>query len=103
MLESYLAEVLPTGFRLVDSHRNDHLGDFCVDGAKVHVNGLVVSVTLAGPVVSGVAHGLIRRFEVIVENDVGFARTLAILSDEEGGGVEVETLAGRCQRIGIPA
>ena len=98
----HLTEVLPAGFRLVDSHRNDDLGDLRVDSAKVHVNSLVIPVTLAGSVVSGVAHGLIRRFEVVVENDVGFASTLSVLADKEGGGVEVKALAGRCQRIGIP-
>ena len=99
---THLTEVLSAGFRLVDCDRNHNLRNLRIDSTKIHKDGLVVSVAFAGPVVTGVAHRLIRGFQVVVKNNVCIARALAVLSNEEGGGVEIETLARRCQRIRIP-
>lgn len=99
---THLAEVLTAGFGLVDRYRDHNLGDLCVDGSEIDEYSLIISVAFTRSIVARVTYGLVRGFEVVVKNDVGFAGALAILSDEEGGGVEVETLAWGCQRIRIP-
>jgi len=87
----HLAEILPPLVGLVDGHHDDQLGDPAVNLAELDEQGLVVTVAVpARLVIPRRLDRAVGRLRIVVEDEELLIGDLAVRTEHEDRGVEVE-------------
>ena len=71
-------------------HADSDLVNVGSNGGQVDLDGLVVTIALAGTVVAGVFDRTVSRLQVIIEDEIGIGTDFTVSIDEVNAPVEIE-------------
>ena len=97
-----LAKVLTALVSIINGNRESNLFDVCRNCRQINKNLLIVTLAIAGAIVTHMLYGAARVFQIAIKYEILIARALAVCASEKSRGIKIEILSA-VVLVGIPS